>query len=152
MSAVYNMQGVGDLLEVYEDKVVITPKGFIGLMNKGLKGSKTIPLSSISAIQFKKPGFTAGYIQFTIPGGNESQGGVFSANYDENTVTFYHSQDELALEIKDYIERKIQESHAQDVIPSTTNLSDELQKLAELKEKGFLTDEEFQSAKTRLLR
>ena len=150
MKPVYIMKGQGNLLEVYENKVAITPKGIMGLMNKGLQGTKTIPFSSISAIQFKKSGLTIGYLQFTVPGGNESRGGVFAAHTDENSFPFT-GQNELALEIKDYIERKIQESHTQDLTPSTTNLTDELQKLAELKEKGFLTDEEFQSAKTKLL-
>ncbi|MCP4098245.1 MAG: SHOCT domain-containing protein, partial [Planctomycetaceae bacterium] len=34
---------------------------------------------------------------------------------------------------------------------NTTNLSDELQKLAELKATGILSDEEFQAAKRKLI-
>jgi hypothetical protein len=37
MSSTYTMKGVQDLLEVFEDKVTITPKGVLGFMNKGLK-------------------------------------------------------------------------------------------------------------------
>ena len=39
MSPVYTMKGVGGLLEVYEDKVDITPKGVMGFLAKGLKGT-----------------------------------------------------------------------------------------------------------------
>ena len=85
MKPVYKMKGVGELLEVYEDSLTITPKGLIGLASKGLKGTKTIPFTSIAAIQFKKSGLTSGYLQFTLPGGVESRGGVFQAANDENT-------------------------------------------------------------------
>ena len=66
------MQGVQDLLEVFGDKVQLTPKGVLGFLNKGLKGTKTIPFTSIQALQFKEAGAVfSGYIQFTIAGGNE---------------------------------------------------------------------------------
>lgn len=154
MDALYTMKGVQDLLEVFEDKVTITPKGVLGFMNKGLKGAKTIPFSSISAIQFKEAGAVfSGYIQFTIPGGNESKGGLMAATKDENTFMFAEKKNnELAIEIKDYIEKAIHDLR----IPNTTNspsgtLADELQKLAKLKEQGILSDEEFQAAKSKLI-
>ena len=100
------MKGVQDQIEVFDDKVTITPKGILALMNKGLKGTKTIPFSSISAIQFKEAGAVfSGYLQFTIPGGNESKGGVFSAASDENTFMFAQKKNNaLATQIKEYIE------------------------------------------------
>jgi hypothetical protein len=74
---VYTMRGVQDLLEVFEDRVAISPKGFMGFMNKGLKGTKEIPFTSVVAVQFKEAGAVfSGYLQFTIPGGNESKGGL----------------------------------------------------------------------------
>ena len=155
MSSVFTMKGVQDLLEVFEDKVTITPKGILGFMNKGLKGTKTIPFASISAIQFKEArAVFSGYLQFTIPGGNESKGGVFSAAGDENTFMFAEKKNNAqATQIKEYIESKVQELRAprstQSLSP--TSLSDELQKLANLRDKGVLSDQEFQLAKTRLI-
>lgn len=150
------MNGVQDLLEVFEDKVTITPQGILGFMNKGLKGTKTIPFSSISAIQFKEAGTVfSGYLQFTIPGGNESKGGVFAAASDENTFMFAEKKNNaLATKIKEYIEEKVQELHAPartKQSPPATSLSDELQKLASLRDSGILSDQEFQSAKSRLI-
>jgi len=150
MNTIYAMRGNGDLLEVYEDKVTITPSGVIGFLCKGLKGTKTIPFFSISAIQFKKSGITSGYLQFTVPGGNESLGGVLMGITDENTFMFA-GQNELALEIKEYIEKKIQELRKPQIPSSRSNLPDEIQKLADMKEKGILSDEEFQAAKHRLI-
>src|SRR5262245_10728709 len=67
---IYTMQGVQDLLEVYPDKVTITPKGILGFLNKGLR-TKSIPFTSITAIRFRKADLASGYLQFTILGGVE---------------------------------------------------------------------------------
>lgn len=153
MSAIYTMKGVQDLLEVFDDRVTITPKGVLGFLNKGIQGTKEIPFQSIVAVQFKEAGAVfSGYIQFTIPGGNENRGGVFNAAKDENTFMFAEKKNNaLAIEIKTYIDsavRKLRTPHAD--LP-TINLSDELQKLAVLKEQGILSDEEFQVAKKKLI-
>lgn len=66
MSTVYTMKGNGDFLEVYEDKVTITPKGVLGFLGKGLQGAKTIPFFSITGIRFKETGLVAGYLHFTV--------------------------------------------------------------------------------------
>lgn len=153
MSTIYTMKGVQDLLEVFEDKVTITPKGVLGFLNKGIKGTKEIPFHSIVAVQFKEAGAVfSGYIQFTIPGGNESKGGIFNATKDENTFMFAEKKNnDLAIEIKTYIDSAVRKSKTQQTNLPTTNLSDELQKLAGLKEQGILSDEEFQAAKKRLI-
>lgn len=56
MSAIYTMKGVQDSLEVFEDRVTITPKGVLGFLKKGIKGTKEIPFASIVAVQFKEAG------------------------------------------------------------------------------------------------
>lgn len=156
------MQGVSGKLIVYRDKLEIIPEGVIGFMTKGLKGTKTIPFRSISAIQFKEAGaFFSGYLQFTILGGNESRGGIFDAATDENTFMFTSSDpnaNETARKIKAYIERQINALHAPPPAtistppPATGGLVEELKKLATLRDQGILTDEEFQQAKQRLLK
>ncbi|MBI4244010.1 MAG: SHOCT domain-containing protein [Planctomycetes bacterium] len=147
--AVYAMQGVGEVLEVFEDKLTITPEGIPGFMSKGLKGTKTIPFSSISAIQFKESGLMSGYLQFTIPGGNENEGGVFAAVFDENTFMFA-GNNILAIEIKNYIESRIQ-SFKSSRVSSHNSMVEELTRLSELKEKGVLTEDEFKKAKQKLI-
>lgn len=153
---VFTMQGVSGLLEVYADKLCITPKGALGFLTQGLKGTKTIPFYSITAIQFKESGIGSGYIQFTIPGGNESKSGLFAAAADENSFMFAGDND-TAREIKEYIEMRIYELRSP---PSASNaqppertygLADELEKLSSLKEKGLLTEDEFIAAKKRLI-
>ncbi|MEW5870104.1 MAG: SHOCT domain-containing protein [Chloroflexota bacterium] len=63
----------------------------------------------------------------------------------------FAGQTELVLEIKNYIENRIQELRKPQAISTSASLADELKKLADLKEKGILSENEFQVAKRRLL-
>lgn len=149
-AAVYTMEESGGVLHVYDDRVSITPKGMIGFLSKGLKGTKTIPFYSITAIQFKQAGLMKGYLQFTIPGGNESHEGAFSAVSDENTFIFDEGNSNKAVVIKNFIEARIKEIRSPKAA-SAASLVDELAKLAALKNQGLLSEEEFHTAKMRLL-
>ena len=153
MSAIYTMKGVQDILEVFEDRVTITPKGVLGFLNKGIKGTKEIPFHSIIAVQYKEAGVVfSGYIQFTIPGGNESKGGLMAATRDENTFMFATKKNNpLAGEIKTHIDSAVRKLRIPPTNLPTTNISDELQKLVGLKEQGILSDEEFQTVKKKLI-
>ncbi len=151
--AVHKMRGVQDELEVFEDRLTIQPKGVLGFLNKGLKGKKTIPFSSITAIQHKEAGAVfSGYLQFTVPGGVENRGGLFAATKDENTFMFAGTdKNVLVVEIKEYIEQRMRELRRPETSTAGSSLGDELQKLGEMKAKGLLSEEEFQAAKRRLL-
>ena len=153
MNAIHTMRGVQDQLEVFQDRVAITPKGVLGFINKGLKGTKEIPFTSIVAVQFREAGaILSGYLQFTIPGGNESKGGIFSAASDENTFMYAGKEKNAqARNIKSYIDAAIRNARTPHATPMAATLSDELQKLANLREQGVLSDEEFQAAKKRLI-
>lgn len=152
MEPLHSIKGVQDLLEVYESKLTITPKGVLGLMNKGLKGTKEIPFLSITAVQLKMAGaLTNGYIQFTVPGGNESRGGLFAATKDENTFVFTRKHNEVVVQLKQFIEGRIGEMRAPPSVPPSASLSDELLKLANLRDAGVLSEEEFTAAKARLI-
>ncbi len=132
---------------ILTDLSVVIKRGLWGsLLTHGVKGEKTIPYKNIIAVQFKKAGFTAGYIQFTIPGGIESKGGVIDAAHDENTVTFYWGKNDAFSEAK----RIIEENMSQPVTSQKSPL-DDLEKLAGLKEKGIITEDEFQKKKTQIL-
>jgi hypothetical protein len=157
MDPIFKMKGRQDTLEVFEDHLTITPKGVLGLLNKGVKGTKSIPFLSISAIQFKKSGLLNGYLQFTLAGGNESRSGILDATKDENTFMFSRHNDQ-AEKIKDYIEQRMREmrssSHREQMDNSAPviSLGEELTKLAKLRDDGILSEEEFQAAKSRLLK
>lgn len=72
-------------IEVLDGGVVIKSKG----------GSKTIPFSGISGVEFKKAGLTAGYLRLSIPGSADVKGSsslLTNKNYqmqqDPNAIQF----------------------------------------------------------------
>lgn len=74
------------------------------------KGSKRIPVRSITAVQWKPAGmFVSGFMQFTIPGGNErtSRPGkaTVAAAQDENSIVFGKRQMSEFETIRNAIER-----------------------------------------------
>ncbi len=138
----------------YNGTLILTPTGVIikrglkGFLLGGgmLRGDKTIPYSSIIAVQLKKAGLTAGYIQLTLIGGSEAKGGLFQSYRDENSINFYNWDNKKFEEAKQIIEERMGQhpSHKKSEL-------DDLEKLALLKEKGVITKEEFEKKKKQLL-
>lgn len=122
-------------------------RGLRGILLGGgmIRGDKTIPYKSIVAVQLKKSGLTAGYIQLTLQGGSEAKGGLFQSTTDENSVNFYSSGNSKFEEAKKLIEQKLHTDN-----PIHSGYAD-LEKLAELKEKGIITQEEFDIKKKQIL-
>ncbi len=153
--AEFAMRGVQDELVVYKDYLTIKPVGVLGFLNKGIKGTKEIPFSSITAVQFKEAGAAfSGYLQFTILGGNESRGGILAGVSDENTFMFgnktYNNNDK-AVEIKGFIASAVKALKSPTPATNQPSVMDEIKKLAELKEAGVLSDSEFADAKKKLM-
>jgi len=142
---------VGDGLKVYEDRIVISHSGVLNAISMGVHGDKTIYFSDLTAVQFKKAGFLAGHIQFSLLGGRESVGGVFAAAADENSITFGSKDNELAEEIVAYIQGKIKEAKQPKVTMAATSVADEIMKLKGLLDIGIITQAEFDAKKKQLL-
>lgn len=127
---------------------VVIKRGAKGFLLGGgmLRGDKSIPYSSIVAVQFKKAGMIAGYLQLTLMGGSEAKGGLFQSAIDENSINFNSSKgNKLFAEAKEIIEKKIHQTKGQN------SDADDLEKFAQLRDKGILTEEEFQAKKKQLL-
>lgn len=142
-------KGVNGQIELYSNKICIRRKGVLGFLTQGLKGDKNIMISTITSIQFKKAGLlTNGYIQFAFMGGQEAKGGLFQGAQDENTIMFNKKQQSAFEQIRAEVEKRIQ---AGNISISTSSDADELAKLADLRDKGILTEEEFQHKKKQML-
>lgn len=141
-------KGFNGTLILGDDSLVIK-RGFKGFMFGGgkIRGDKTIPYASISAVQFKKAGLTTGYIQFTLVGGIEGGAGVFQAQVDENSVSFYQGQNKAFERAKEFVEARVR-SHKGGSKHSDAN---DLEKYAELRDKGVISEEEFQAKKKQIL-
>lgn len=143
------LKGVNGQLELYEDKVIIKRKGALAKLTHGFtKGEKSIYIRQITGIDFKPGGnLVNGYIQFTVPGGNEKVRGAFEAAQDENSIMFRKKDNDVARQIKEKIE-EIQQRGSNN---TSVSGADEIKKYKELLDEGIITEEEFNKKKKEIL-
>ena len=138
--------------------ITITRMGLLARSAVG-KGSKQIPLPSMTAVQFKPAtALVYGYIEFTLPGGSEIRSRAGHATKDqahnENAVVFTKKQmpefEGLKLAI-DEARRAREDAQYAPVPQQPSGLAAELANLAALRAQGVLSDQEFDAAKARLI-
>src|SRR3546814_3776962 len=96
------LKGHTKSITVHDDAVTIA---YCALYH-GFKGDKRIPLSSITAIQFREPGsWIAGYIQFSIRGGIEWTGQI---NQDENALQFDGKEADAFRALRDFVQERLE--------------------------------------------
>lgn len=139
------------------DFVTIRRTGFNARMSVG-KGEKRLPLSSITAVQWKPAGaLVNGFIQFTVPGGNESRSRAGSqttnAVKDENSVVFIKKQMPAFEELRAAIEQAIADRGrpAAPAAPAAPDHLQQLKQLGELRDAGILSEQEFEAKKAEIL-
>lgn len=138
-------KGNNGQVELHRNKIKITRDGVLAKLSHGFKGSKEIPLESITSIQLKEPGaVSAGFIQFGQSGYSESSGGVMSAAQDENSVNFNKGSTREFKKLKE----RIYELKDEGKQSGSSNTDDSA--LESLKKKfveGEISEEEFQRKK-----
>jgi hypothetical protein len=149
------VKGVNGTVTFDGQTVTINRKGFLARASVG-KGTKSIPVLSITAVQWKPAGpLTNGFIQFTVGGGVERRSGfgkqTTDAAKDENSVVFRTKQKAEFEELRDAVQDAISNRHAGAQAPQPSSVADELAKLAELRNAGVLSPDEFEAQKARLL-
>ena len=152
------VKGRGGEIEFDGHFITIRHTGALGRMSVG-KGDKRIPITSITAVQIKPAGaMVNGYIQFTLPGGNEKRSGfgkqTIDAAGDENSVIFTKNQEEDFLKFRDAVEKAmIERSGPQVVVSAVAGPSklEQLKQLGELRDAGVLTAEEFEVEKGKIM-
>jgi Short C-terminal domain len=142
-----------DELELAGDKIIIRRRGVLNALTAGINGERTILISSLTAIQMKPGGrFSAGYIVFSYASSKPYAGGMFAATEDPDAFFFAQDLNEQVSSFRSKVEKIMRDSKQ---APSSSNssgtLTDELRKLAELKQQGILSQEEFDAAKKKLL-
>jgi hypothetical protein len=144
-------KGVNGQLELLDGRIRIVRKGVLSFLTQGLKGDKEIAISAITSIQWRKAGLlTNGYIQFGFFGGLEAKGGIFQATEDENTIMFNQGRQAEFEAIRNELQRVINARPSAGAA-SPTSAADEIKKLADLREQGILTNDEFETKKKQLL-
>lgn len=131
-----------------DSEIIINRKGLNNFLNVGLTSGKTIPISNITAVQFKEAGLSSGYIQLSVLGDKGQRG--LTANTDENTIMFSKKYQDHALRIKDIIENKITNKLSSEQTNIKNNLK-QLKTLKELLDSEIITQDEFNQKKKQLL-
>ncbi|MER6065092.1 DUF4429 domain-containing protein [Streptomyces sp. NPDC001792] len=149
------VSGYGGQIQFDGEYVTITRKGFLARSMVG-KGEKRLHIAQIAAVQWKPAGaFVNGFIQFTVPGGNERRSKfgsqTASASQDENSVVFTKQQQPAFEKLRAALDQAIAAQHAPQAAAAPVSVADELAKLAALQQQGILSREEFEQQKARLL-
>lgn len=150
------VSGQGGQIQFDGQYITITRKGFLARATVG-KGEKRLHVSQIAAVQWKAAGpMVNGFIQFTMPGGNERRSAFGSqtsnAAKDENSVVFTKKQQPEFEKLRAALDAAIAAQHApQTAAAGGQSVADELAKLNALREQGILSDAEFAEQKARLL-
>ena len=140
--------GMNGQVELLDDRVRITRKGFIAFQFHPWGGAKEILLSEITAIKFRNATWSArGFIQFIYPGGHEVKG-YSKTVADENVVMFAARDNPGFSQLRDAIDEKRRRLREAD---TSMNELAVLEKLAELHTSGVLTDDEFAAKKKLIL-
>ena len=145
------------IMRVYEDRIELSNS------KKGeflrLEGTKTYYYVDITSIQFKNCGWTAGFFDFSFPGGREALSGALRGRTNENRFMFGASTigkaKKIAKEmetVNQYIQQKLKEAKEKKYAPQTSvSSADELKKFKELLDMDVITQEEFDAKKKQLL-
>lgn len=92
---VIEAQGRNGKLRFNGRSITIVREGFLARSLVG-GGERSIPVSEITSVDWKKAGFGLGFIRFTFAGSRETRGRVGSrptaAQRDANAVTFVRRQ------------------------------------------------------------
>jgi len=143
-----------DTLTLRGETVVIHKRGWANALASGMNGERTIQISSITAIQMKPAGMiTLGYILFSYAGSKPFMGGILEATQDPDAFLFINKLNDQIADFKTKVELKMQEFKQQKEKNNKPDfsLADELKKLADFRQQGILTPEEFEAAKKKLL-
>ncbi len=155
--SLYHLTGVrGRVLDVYEDKVVITVKPNMGSLLTGnvSDGEKTIYYTDVIGVQYKKSGYLIGYLQLETA--SSTMNNRVSNFFSENSFTFDPSSvsDNEITTVVDFIKARVEEVKVgKKTAPSPEIVSpiEEIKKYKELLDLGIITQEEFDAKKKQLL-
>ncbi|MSQ48618.1 MAG: SHOCT domain-containing protein [Deltaproteobacteria bacterium] len=117
----------------------------MAFLTQGIKGDKEIQISQISSIQFKKAYLLVnGYMQVAFVGGQEAKGGILQGAGDENTVMFRASQQPAFDTLRDELQKRI---NAPKPRPNQSSGIEDLENLASLRDRGIISEGDFQKKK-----
>lgn len=155
------LKGSNGTISAYNDRVIISRKGFLAFAASGYKGDRTFFYRDITGIDYKEPGMTNGYIKLLTPGCNNSSPGntLFGTTkegiQDENAVILRGLNSNVLKACNDMYNllmdklNSVKSSSPQSA--SSVSAADEILKFKQLLDSGIISQEEFDAKKRQLL-
>lgn len=115
----------------------------------GFLGTKRVPVRNITAVNWKEPGdWLAGFLELSILG-EQPVSPYASPNVQHQNRLKYETADrDKFAALRDWIEAH---RHPKQEVPAAS-IADEIGKLSALLQQGYITEQEFNAQKTKLLR
>lgn len=134
MEPIFVLEGeYGITAEFYESEFVIKSGG---IFNLGMKSEETINYQQMESVEYTKGFMGAGFIAID----------TIVEKYD---VYFLKEKTELAIQVKEFLEGKLKENNNTE---DQLDITDQLKKLKDLLDMDAISEEEFKSAKAKLLK
>ena len=149
--AVLEATGINGKVLLFKDVVRIKRIGVSNFLSGASRIEKDILISQIVSIQFKKAGLlNNGYMEFILMHNHERHDKDSDYEIYDSIVTFRPGQQRAFEAFREALEAKL--TGGLNRVPSvaTTDL-DELDKLASLRDRGVITEDEFSRKKKHLL-
>jgi hypothetical protein len=146
------VRGMGGSVSVYADHIVVSHRGPFG----GFGGDKSIPLASITSIQFRPGGAFRGYIRFGVLGAVEKRIPLLGAVRDPDAVGFSFLKNDQFARLKKYVEdlkKYAEDLKAWEQRPKSAqpNFAEQLSELVRMRDQGALTESEFAALKAKMI-
>ncbi len=157
-------KGYNGVINVFEKHLTISREGRIAKMGKHDSGLKTVEFSSIVGIQKEDPTMAVnGYLQIQLLGESFVSLTKFTAASDTNTVLFTYTHRKEHVELYAILEQVANLTNAniadaqetkdlqESVALGSVSKIDQLSKIAELKNAGLISSEEFENLKNEIM-
>lgn len=149
---IFKANGRNGSIELYENRLIIKKK-LGGLKRMLTSGDKEIFLDNIKNVNFKSANpLTWGFIQFETSQNSKklSKGSLLRSPIDDFSVNFSKQQQSEFDKLKSELNRLRNGAKMQTIVQNQISEADKLEKLAGLKDRGIITQEEFDLKKKQI--
>jgi hypothetical protein len=142
----------GDWVELSGETITICKTGLANMLASGMNGERSISIAGLTAVQLKLGGlWSPGYMLFAYAGSKPFMGGVWDATQDPDSFMFSQDLNERMSDFKKRVDEAMREFRQPGQGAGHPPLGNQLRELYDLKIQGILSQDEYETAKRKLL-
>jgi hypothetical protein len=151
-NALMEANGLNARVLLFKDSVRIKAVGLRSLLSGASKVEKDILISQIVGLQFKKAGVLAnGYIEFELQRWHEKSDKESEHDVEDVVISFKPGQQKAFEAFREMLVANMTSAGVAKAPSAATTDLDQLDKLASLRDRGIITEQEFGLKKKQLL-